>query len=150
MEQPTWLHCDPVCGGGSERDRCCLLGSQLAFSHFPRSPQANWALLVLIPGGWACVRSRTPWVSPRSSPVRLGVSPAAQIPTGVCSQRFEALFPHAGTLGCVVCLTPSCSSCFICMRMWDCPFHQPQSCRESSLPGCPAPPLLPVWVSVSS
>ena len=27
-------------------------------------------------------------------------------PTGFFNQRFEALFPHTGTLGCVVCLTP--------------------------------------------
>ena len=42
-----------------------------------------------------------------NSPVRLGVSPvAASTPTGVFNQRFEALFPCAGTLGCTVCLTP--------------------------------------------
>ena len=35
---------------GSEREKCHLLGSWLAFSHFPWYPQANWALLVLIPG----------------------------------------------------------------------------------------------------
>ena len=34
------------------------------------------------------------WVSPATSPVRLGVSPAAApTPTGVFNQRFEALFP---------------------------------------------------------
>ena len=39
------------------------------------------------------------------TPVRLGVSPAAtSIPTGVFNERFEALFPHAGTLAYVVCL----------------------------------------------
>ena len=48
------------------------------------------------------------------SPVRLGVSPAAaSTSTGVFSQRFEALFPHAGALGCLVCgrahqLLPHC------------------------------------------
>ena len=36
------------------------------------------------------------WVSPTSSPVRLGVSPAAApTPTGIFNQRFEALFPPA-------------------------------------------------------
>ena len=44
-------------------------------------------------------------VSPTKFPVRLGVSPATSIQ--VFSVRdFEALFPWAGTLGCVVCLTP--------------------------------------------
>ena len=54
-----------------------------------------------------CVHSRTLWVSPMNSPVRLGVSPAAtSTPTGVFNQWFEALFCCAGTLGCAVCLTP--------------------------------------------
>ena len=53
---------------------------------------------------WACARPRPLWVSPTTSPVRLGVSPAAApTPTGVFNQRFEALFPHAGALGCAVC-----------------------------------------------
>ena len=40
------------------------------------------------PGGWACVYSRTLWVSPMNSPVRLGVSSAAAwTPTSVFSQR---------------------------------------------------------------
>ena len=37
-----------------------------------------------------------PCGSPTNSPVRLGVSPtAASTPTGVFSQKFEALFPRA-------------------------------------------------------
>ena len=57
--------------------------------------------------GWVCVRSRILWVSPRNSPVRLGVSPAAaSTPTGVFNQRFEDLYPHAGALGYAVCLAP--------------------------------------------
>ena len=52
-------------------------------------------------------------------PVRLGVSPAAApTPTGIFSQRFEALFPHAGALGYSVCFAPSRSSWFIRTRMW--------------------------------
>ena len=38
--------------------------------------------------------------------MRLGVSPAASTPTGVSNQRFEALFPRAGALGCLVCFAP--------------------------------------------
>ena len=86
------------------------------------------------PGGWACACSRSLWVSPTTSPVRLGVSPAAaSTPTSVFNQMFEALFPLAGALGCVVCH----------------PVHQPP-CRESSPPACPSLPLLPVWMKVSS
>ena len=59
------------------------------------------------PGGWACAHSRPLWVSPTTSPVRLGVSPAADpTPTGAFNQRFEALFPLAGALGCAVCFAP--------------------------------------------
>ena len=43
----------------------------------------------------------------KTSPVRLGVSPAAApTPTGVFNQRFEALFPSARALGYVVCFAP--------------------------------------------
>ena len=46
-----------------------------------------------------------------TSPVRLGVSPAAApTPTGIFNQRFEALFPSAGALGCAVCFAPRCLS----------------------------------------
>ena len=84
--------------------------------------------------GWACAHSRPLWVSSTNSPVRLGVSPAAaSTPTGVSSQRFEALFPSVGTLGCAVFHR----------------VHQLLSCRESSLPSCPSSPLLPVWMNVS-
>ena len=56
------------------------------------------------PSGLVCVCSRTLWVSPTNSPMRLGVSPtAASTPTGVFNQWFEALFPWAGTLGGAVC-----------------------------------------------
>ena len=42
-----------------------------------------------------------------NSPRGLGVSPAAtSTPTGVFSQRFEALLPRAGALGCVVPFAP--------------------------------------------
>ena len=126
--------------------------------------------------------------------MRLGVSPAAApAPTGVFNQRFEALFPCAGALGCVVCFVPRCLSRFIYARMWGhgappaalpapfsatlslalsaylrecgaavsasgqtaCPIcptlHQSQSHHGHAsplLPGCPSPPLLPVWMNV--
>ena len=137
--------------GGAEREQCCLLRSLLVFSHFPRYPQSNWALLVLILSGWVCVPSRTQWVSPMSSPVRLGVSPTATLtPTGVFSQRFEALFPCNGTLSCAVCLAPQFFlPQLICPRMWDCPDHdlpphrvlQPLPCCKSSPHG---------WLPVST
>ena len=68
-------------------------------------------LLCWLPSGWACAHSRPLWVSPTTSPVRLVVFPAAApTPTGVFNQRFEALFPRAGALGCAVCFGPHCLS----------------------------------------
>ena len=59
-----------------------------------RYPQSNWATLVLVPEWAGLAPSRPLWVSPTTSPVRLGGSPAAApTPTGVFNQRFEALFP---------------------------------------------------------
>ena len=71
-------------------------------THNQTGPLWCWFL-----SGWACARPRPVWVSPTTSLVRLGVSPAATpTPTGVFNQRFEALFPCAGALGCVVCFVP--------------------------------------------
>ena len=99
------------------------------------------------PGGWVCVPSRTPWVSLRNSPLRLGVSLTTSTPTRFYSRDFEAFFSHTGTLGCAVCLAPQLffpvyphANCF-------------SSCCLASSPlpaSCPSPPLLPVWTNVSS
>ena len=63
------------------------------------------------PSKWACAHSRPLWVSPTTSSVRLGVSPAAApTPRGAFNQRFEALFPGAGALGCTVCFVACRSS----------------------------------------
>ena len=113
------------------------------------------------PSGWACACSRPLWVPPTTSPVRLGVSTtAASTPTGVFTQRFEALFPQAGALGCVVCFAPPPSSWSIYARMWGrgvCQLQPglPRStirhlagsaghCLAASPlhPRCPSPPLL--------
>ena len=71
-------------------------------THNQTGPLWCWFL-----SGCACARPRPLWVSPTTSPVRLGVSPAAApTPTGVFNQRFEALFPRAGALGCAGCFAP--------------------------------------------
>ena len=56
--------------------------------------------------GSLCARSRALWVSPVNSPMRPGVSATPQPPQIFSVRGFEALFPHAGALGCTVCLTP--------------------------------------------
>ena len=86
-----------------------------------------------------------------NSPVRLGVSPtAASTPTGVFTQRFEALFPRAGALGCVVCFAPPPSSPFIYTRMWGCRVCQPPPCGVCQLqPGLPRSTICHLAVAAS-
>ena len=101
--------------------------------------------------------------------MRLGVSPAAtSTPTGVFNQRFEALFPLPGALGCSVCFAPLLFlPVYLCANVgpqglpattlwgllaaaWPAPFHnlpphwvrKPLPCCESSPPSLPvsAPP----------
>ena len=118
------------------------------------------------PSGWACAHSRPLWVSPTTSPVRLGVSPAAApTSTGVFNQRFEALFPRTGALGCAVCFVSrrlsglsvrECGAAGSASGQ-DClplsshnpPVSVPPWPRESSPPWYLSPPLLPVWMYVS-
>ena len=63
---------------------------------------------------------------------------------------FEALFPCTGTLNFMICLTPQLFLPVISTQMWDCQVLQLPPCCESSLPGCSSPPLLRVWMNVSS
>ena len=89
---------------GSNGARLTLL--QISVFHSDTHNQTG-PLWFWFPSGWACAHSRPLWVSPTTSPVRLGVSPAAApTPTGAFNQRFEALFPGAGALGCAVCFAP--------------------------------------------
>ena len=93
---------------GSNGARFSLFWISIFHSHTHNQTGPLWCWLT---SGWACACSRPPWVSPTTSPVRLGVSPAAApTPMGVFNQRFEALFPCAGALGYKVCLAPRCSS----------------------------------------
>ena len=136
-----------------------MLHSLPGFSHSLHYPQSNWAPLLLVPEWVGLCHSRPLWVSPTNSPVRLGVSPA---PTstlmGVFNQRFEALFPRAGALGCAVCFPPPpVFPVYLCANVglrgllaagWPALFHNPPPlwarprCRKSSPPRLPvsAPP----------
>ena len=133
--------------------------------HSLRHPQSNWAPLVLVPEWVGLCTPQAPVVSPRTSPVRLGVSPAAApTPTGVFNQRFDALFPRAGALGCGVCLAPrrlsglsvrECGAAGSASGQTACPvgptLRQSQSRQGNTSPlhpGCLSPPLLPVWMNV--
>ena len=79
-------------------------------------------------------------------------------PTGVFNQWFQALFPLTGNLGCrvyhlVYQLLPCWPTAPLPTPLHNPPPHwfcQLSPCRESSPPGCLSPPLLPVWMNVSS
>ena len=150
--------CCGAVGGWPEREQCHLLGSPPTFSHFPRYPEANWALLVADShvGGFVSVLG--PCGSLQWTLLWGWQFLLPQQPPQIFSVRgFEVLFLCTGTLCCVACLAPLLfllvyphtnvglpatisptwsSSC--CLA--SCPFHS----------GCPFPPLLPVWMNVSS
>ncbi|KAF6100015.1 hypothetical protein HJG60_011726 [Phyllostomus discolor] len=100
MGQPSCWAVTLYVGAGCEKEQWCLLRSLSDLGPFRHFPGANWAPLVPIPM-W--VGLCTLWVFPRTSPVRLGVSPCASTPTGVLNQCPKALFPSAGILGCTQC-----------------------------------------------
>ena len=100
-----------------------------------------------------------------NSPVRLVASPAAtSTPMGVFNQRFEALFPRAGALGCAVCFaSPPFLPVYLCVNVgprglpattwwglpaaaWPAPFHNPPPCWVRQLLPChkSSPPQLPI------
>ena len=76
------------------------------FQSLPPLPTANLALLVLIPRWGVCVHSRTLWVSKELSCEAGSFFRCCLNPTGVFSQRFEALFPLCWSPGLQVCLAP--------------------------------------------
>ena len=99
------------------------------------------------PGGCDCVCSRTLWVSPINSPVRLGVTPAPTTPTGFYSHRgfisprWNAVLQ---SLSLSPVVPPSLSS-------HKCGISQSTShhlAMSTLLLGCLSRPLLPVWMNV--
>ena len=138
-------------GEGFEREQCCLLSSWLAFSHFPSYPQANWALLVLIPRWVGLCTTWTLWFSPMNSPMRLGVSPATSTPTGFFSQRFWGFIsPHwnSGLHDLSRSTVPPSLSEHKCGTA--CPSPPAATFLRVLCPGCTSLPLLLVWMNVSS
>ena len=82
-------------GSNGARSTLHRISATPSATHSPIGPLWCWFL-----SGWACAHPRPLWVSPTTSPVRLGVSPAAApTPRGTFNQRFEALFHRAGALG---------------------------------------------------
>ena len=123
-------------GGKGPRGNNAAFCSQLACSHFLHYSQFP----VLIPGwvGCVCVCSRTLWVSPKKSPVRLGAFPASSTSTGFFQRfwGFISLWWKPGLYGqsrsLVVLPVLSARKCGTVQSL------QPLPCHESS------PPWLPI------
>ena len=82
-------------GSNGTPSTLCWISVNPSATHNQIGPLWCW-----FPSEWACACPRPLWVSPTTSPVKLGVSPAATpTPTGVFTQRFEALFPCAWSPG---------------------------------------------------
>ena len=148
-----------VCRGGVQEGTMLLGHLSTGFQSLPSLPTSK-----LGPSGAGSQVGGFP----TNSPVRLGVSPTASAPTGVFNQRFEALFPLSGTLGCVVSLAsqlflpiylhmsvgppapPAAASLGPPAAPLPTPVLQPPSCSESCLPSYPSLPRLQVWMNISS
>ena len=84
--------------------------------------------------------------------------PLPQSPRVFSVWGLRLYFPELETWVASSVSLPSCSSQFIRRWMRGYLLHQPpphwvhqlRPCSESSPPGCPSPPLLPVWMNVSS
>ena len=87
-------------------------------------------------GGWFCVYSRTLWVSPTNSPVRLGIFSTTSALKGILVRSSEALFP------CIETWSVSLPSCSFQSISTHCTIH----CLARS-PLCPAAHLHPSYQS---
>ena len=120
-----------VWGKGQRGNNPCSLGSCPTFHHFPHFPQVVCTLLGAdSQSGWVCVRSRILWASAMNSPVRLGICPAFETPTGFYSLRFWVF-------SFLVYQSPPWPGGLL-------------PCCGSSLPGFPFLSLLLFWMNVSS
>ena len=145
-------------GEGSEREQYHLHSSYGVSVTSPTTHKQIGLFWCWFQGGWFCVHSRTPWVSPMNSPVRLGVYLATATPTYFYSQRFWGfLFPHwnPGLCG-LSCspVVPPCLSAHKCGTALSATLPNLSSRHQLAAsplhPGCLSPPLQPVWMNVSS
>ena len=160
MGQPRTLHCGTILWGGVQQGTLLLAGLLLpvtsSITHKKIGAFWRW-----FPGEWFCVRSRTLWVSPRNSPVRLRVCPTAATPTGFFSQRFWGFIflhwdPRLSGLSHSPVVPPGLSTCKCFFKPHSTSHHLTWSAKHSHLalsplyPSCLSPPLLPVWMNGSS
>ena len=150
--QPTLLCCDTVCEGGVWEGTVPLALFSAGFQSLLLLPTITlgpsgadfWVDgFVYVLGPCGCLRWTLLW--------GWEFLPLLPQPPQVFLVRYLRLyFPKLEPWVAWSVSLPSCYSWFICTWMWDHPVHQPLLCHESSPPGCPFLPLLPVWLNVSS
>ena len=154
------LCCGSVCGRGVWEGQCCLFCSQWLPVTFPATHKQIGPFWCWFLGGWVSLHSRT--CSSLQQTLLWGWEFQLQLQhPGMFSVRgFEAPFSHAVTLGCAVCLT---LQLFLSVysqanvglpglpaTTLPAPVLQPCLAASALHPSCPSPPLLPVWMNVSS
>ena len=138
-------------GEGSEKEQsACLALAPLSIT-FPAAHKQTRPFWFWFLDWWTCVCSWTLWVSPMNSPVRLGVSPTAATPTGFYNQMYwGSLF---------LCWHPGLRSLsrspvvHLGLSLHKCGTTWSSSNHLAAHPLCPcypSPPLLSVWMNVSS
>ena len=160
MGQPTSLHCGAGGGGGIRQGTM----QPVQLWHCYQSPPPLFTSELGPSGTDSQVGGLCTFYDPvgpsNGLSCEAGIFSCYCPPPHRCFQS-EAVRLYFPTLGPWVERTvslPGCSSWFICTQMWDhpackplpCLVHQSLPCQESSPPCCPTPPLLPVWMSVSS
>ena len=152
------LRCDAVCGGGVREGTVPLAQLSDGFQSLAPLPTSKLGPSGAdsLVGGFVYVLG--PCGSLQQTAVRLGVSPSATTSMSFTARVFEALFPHAGTLGSVVCIDPQ-----FFLPVYVHANVGPPAPPTAALPSPPAtdllgvlstpaasPPLLPVWMNVSA
>ena len=116
----------------------CSTLHQLSVFHSATHNQTG-PLWCWFPSGWACAHSRPLWVSPTTSPARLGVSPAAApTPTGVSIRGLRLYFPEQEPWVAGSALLPAVCSVSLCANVGPlgatCSFACPVLCHSESGP----------------
>ena len=138
-----------------------LVQLSASFQSLPATHKQIGPFWCWFPGEWVCVHSRTLWVSPTNSPVRLGISPTTSpTPTVVFSQRLSSFIspwwsPRLCGLSCPSVVPPSltarkCGTAQSTIRHLACPGPPATALLQVLSTSCLSPPLLPVWMNISS
>ena len=138
-------------GEGSEREQWRLLHSLLVFSHFLHYPQSNWAVLMLIPMWVGLCTVKDPVGLSSGLSCEAGSFSHCRLSPHRCfqSEVWGFISPNWSP-GLWVCLAPQLFLPVYLLVNVGPPGPPADTSQWVLAPCCLSPPLLPVWVSVSS